>query len=89
MFNFVQTLIYLFQEKFTFIRMIFSVLLIIGATVFYILTHKNSVTSEIEEIFDDPNPKTLKWTSNEEIQILRRYLRFPTISLSGNFGEYL
>lgn len=65
---------------------IYRAILIIGATVFFIVKHKNTAKYNTEEIFDDKNPNTFNWTSNEEIQIFRRYLRYETITYSNNFG---
>lgn len=36
---------------------------------------------------DSSTPKTAKWVMNKEIQILRKYLRFPTISPVSNYGN--
>lgn len=41
-----------------------------------------------DDDLDDSTPETAKWVDNEEIKIFRRYLRFPTVSLSTDFGIY-
>lgn len=35
----------------------------------------------------DSTPETEKWLNNEEIQIFRKYLTYPTISLEADFGN--
>lgn len=53
------------------------------------MTHEKSQFDDYDyEDLEDSTPETAKWVENEEIQIFRRYLRFPTVSLSTDFGIY-
>lgn len=54
------------------------------------MTHENSKYDDDDDDDDLPEsaPGTEKWTENEEIQIFRKYLRYPTVSLTTDFGIF-
>lgn len=59
-----------------------------GAGVYYIYSNENSTqTDDRNDTTSDFYPQTSKWTENEEIKILREYLRIPTVSLENDFGK--
>lgn len=67
---------------------IFSAILVIGIGIYFAVFNKNSQTDDYDDFNDDLTPETAKWVNNEEIQIFRKYLRYKTVSLEGNFGNF-
>ena len=57
----------------------------VGIGVYYIMSDKDVENdgSGVVEVL----PGTEKWANNEEIQIFRKYLSFPTVSLDSDFGK--
>lgn len=80
------SILVLSSNSINYLRTTFSVILIVSVGVYLILTHENSQYDEDDDDLDESTPETAKWVNNEEIRILRKYLRFPTVSLSTNFG---
>lgn len=57
---------------------------------------ENEITNELNssitnnstsEITIHSTPPSINWLNNEEIQLLRKYLQFPTISLETDLGN--
>lgn len=60
----------------------------VGIGVYFILNNEKSQVVESDSLYDS-SPETEKWVNNEEIQIFRKYLTFPTISLEADFGNLI
>lgn len=56
----------------------------VGIGVYYTMSN-NDVKNDgsVVEVL----PGTEKWVNNEEIQIFRKYLSFPTVTLDSDFGK--
>lgn len=59
----------------------------IGVGIYFGVRNNNSTDDE-DAILNESTPQTFKWVSNEEIKLLRKFLRFETLSLESDLGEY-
>lgn len=68
----------------------FSVLAGIGVGIYFLVKQTNSAECNAvvdSDAMNDWTPVTAKWVENKEIQILRQYLRFETVTKNKNYGD--
>lgn len=67
----------------------FSFVIIVALGVYFTFFFDYTTQYEDDDDLSVSTPETAKWVNNEEIRIFRKYLRYPTVTHSGNFGKMI